>query len=320
MTIYLSEDDIRQVLTMPIALEQVERAFADRTLGKALDVPRHRARQPGGHLHILQAAAPELNVIGYKAYYIKPGKSHSSHVHLLNHQQGTLDAILEADFMGRMRTGAATGVAAKYLARKNAKVLGLFGYGRHATTQLEAVSLVRQLSEVKVFGRNTERVQAFCDEMSAKLGIKIRPARSREETVRGSDMVVVMTKSAEPLFDGNWVEPGQFIAAAGVNALDKKEIDLATVKRADLVVVDSREVAQGESGDLLSATESGWLHWENVPDLGEVITGRRPGRTDDLQVTLYESHGMGLQDIYTGARVLELARAKGLGSEVKLGS
>ena len=319
MVRYLSEADIRSVLTMPMAIERVEQAFIDRAHGKAFDIPRRRTRQPGGHLHILQGAAPEIDTIGYKAYYVRPGRSRTFLLHLLNHAQGNLEAILEADWMGQMRTGAATGVAAKHLSRPDSSVVGLFGSGRHAVTQLEATCAVRDIREVKVFGRNADRVKAFCNEMSEKVGTTVRPATSREETVRGSDIIVIMTRADEPLFDGAWLEPGQFISATGANALNRREIDLASVKRADLIVVDSVEVAAGESGDLLAGVEAGIIYWENIPTLGDVIIGRRPGRTSPEQVTLYESHGMALQDLYTGRRVLELATARGLGTDLPFG-
>ena len=319
MVRYLSEADIRSVLTMPMAIERVEQAFIDRAHGKAFDIPRRRTRQPGGHLHILQGAAPEIDTIGYKAYYVRPGRSRTFLLHLLNHAQGNLEAILEADWMGQMRTGAATGVAAKHLSRPDSSVVGLFGSGRHAVTQLEATCAVRGIREVKVFGRNADRVKAFCNEMSEKVGTTVRPATSREETVRGSDIIVIMTRADEPLFDGAWLEPGQFISATGANALNRREIDLASVKRADLIVVDSVEVATGESGDLLAGVEAGIIYWENIPTLGDVIIGRRPGRTSPEQVTLYESHGMALQDLYTGRRVLELATARGLGTDLPFG-
>jgi ornithine cyclodeaminase/alanine dehydrogenase-like protein (mu-crystallin family) len=319
MVKYLAEADVRAVLSMDVALQQVERGFDARGRGRAFDVPRERARLPGGHLHIVQAAAPELNLIGYKAYYIKPGKSRTSLIHLIDVEQGNLVAIVEADWLGQMRTGASTGVAAKYLAKPNASVLGLFGYGRHALTQLQAVSKVRNLTEVRVFGRDSARVQAFCAEQSQALGTNVRAAQSREDAVRGVDMVVVMTRASEPLFDGAWLEPGHFVAAAGSNALDRREVDLETTRRADLIVVDSREVAQRESGDLLPAYEAGLLHWQNLTDLGEVVAACRPGRQSEADVILYESHGMGLQDVYTAARVLELATAQGLGSDLPFG-
>ncbi|MBO1114623.1 ornithine cyclodeaminase family protein [Bordetella petrii] len=317
---YLSEDDVRQLLTMQDAITQVERAFTARAQGKAFDVPRVRTRQPGGHLHILQAAAPELDFIGYKAYYIQPDKSRTSLLHLINMSQGNLAAIIQSDWLGQIRTGAATAVALRTLARKNAGVLGLFGSGRHAQTQLEAACAACALSEVKVFGRDAQRVLAFCDKMAKQTGIEVRPARSREETVRGSDIILTITRSSEPLFDGRWLEPGQCIAAVGSNALDRREIDLQTVRRADLIVADSVQVAQRESGDLLGAYENGLIYWENLADLGQVLAGHRPGRVSDEQVILFESHGMALQDIYAGARILELAHGRGLGLDLPIGA
>jgi ornithine cyclodeaminase/alanine dehydrogenase-like protein (mu-crystallin family) len=316
MALFIDEATVRELLTMPIAVEEVERSFEARARGAAFDIPRRRTRMPGGHLHILQAGAPELNLVGYKAYYIQPDKSRTTLVHLINREQGYLEAVIESDALSQIRTGAATGVAAKVLARPDAQVLGLFGAGRHAVTQLQGICAVRKVKEVRVFARNKERLQAFCDTMAKDVGTLVRPATSAEEAVRGCDMVVTMTRSGEPVFDGRWVEPGQFIAATGANALDRREIDLATVRRADVLVVDSREVAQGESGDLLAAYENGLLYWENIADLGEVLVGRRPGRTDAQQVTLFESHGMALQDIYTGARVLAMARTLGRGIQL----
>jgi ornithine cyclodeaminase/alanine dehydrogenase-like protein (mu-crystallin family) len=319
MVLYLKEQDMRQLLTMAMTIEQVERSFAARARGLAFDIPRKRTRQPGGHLHILQAASPELNVIGYKAYYVQPDKSRTSLLHLMNREQGNLEAMIESDWLSQIRTGAATAVAVRHLARKDAKILGLFGSGRHAVTQLEAVCAVRDVTEVKVFGRNADRVKSFCETMGKRVAAKVRPALSREETVRGSDIIVTMTRSAEPLFDGKWLEPGQFIAATGSNALDRREIDLETVRRCDVIVVDSREVAQGECGDLLPAYENGLVYWENIADLGEVIVGRWPGRTSDQEIILFESHGMAMQDLYTGVAALDLARKQGLGIELPIG-
>ncbi len=316
MALFINEATVRELLPMATAVEAVEQAFTARARGVAFDIPRRRTRLPGGSLHILQGAAVDLNLVGYKAYYIQPDKSRTSLVHLINREQGNLEAVIESDALSQIRTGAATGVAARALAREDAQVLGLFGAGRHAVTQLQGICAVRQVKEVRVFARNQERLQAFCDTMARDVGTVVRPATSAEEAVRGCDMVVAMTRSAEPVFDGRWLEPGQFVAATGGNALDRREIDLATVRRADVLVVDSREVAQGESGDLLAAYENGLLYWENIADLGDVLVGRRPGRTDREQVTLFESHGMAIQDIYSCARVLAAARERGLGVEL----
>jgi len=318
MVRYLKEAEVKQLLVMSDVVPLVARAFRDRASGKAFDIPRRRTLQPGGHLHVLQASAPELNLIGFKAYYLKPD-ARTFYLHLINHERGNQEALIEADWLGRMRTGAATGVATDCLARKNASVVACFGTGRHAETQLEGVATVRKLTEVRAFGRNLERQKNFCDAMVERLGVPVRPVHTEAEALAGAHIVNVMTRSDTPLFDGNLLEPGQHINAAGANALDRREIDLATIKRCDVIAVDSREVARGECGDLLPAIEQGLLYWENVPDLGEILIGQKPGRTSDQQITLFESHGMALQDIYTGKHVLDLARSRGIGRDVAIG-
>jgi ornithine cyclodeaminase len=317
MVRYIKEDEVRRILRMADVVALVERAFRDRAAGKAFDIPRRRTLQPGGHLHILQAAAPELNLIGFKGYYLKPD-ARTFFLHLINHSRGNQEALIEADWLGRMRTGAATGVATNLLARQSASVVACFGTGRHAETQLEGVACVRKLSDVRAFGRNRERQAGFCAAMSSKLGLTVRPVHSEAEAIDGADIVNVMTRSDTPVFDGRLLQPGQHVNAAGGNALDRREVDLHTIERAR-VVVDSREVARGECGDLLPAIERGLLYWEQVPDLGEVLLGQRPGRTSEAQITLFESHGMALQDLYTGRHVLDVARAQGIGIDLPIG-
>lgn len=318
MALYLTEQDIQSLLTFPDAISLVEKAFEARARGRALDIPRERTRMPGGHLHILQAAALDLNAVGYKAYYIQPERSRTSLLTLIDREEGNVIGMLESDILGQIRTGAATAVAIKHLARPDAKVLGLFGTGRHAVTQLQAACQAKRFERVKVFGRDKERLTAFCQKMEQQVGTIVQPAASREDTVKGSDVIITMTRASEPLFEGSWLEPGQFIAATGANALNRREIDTETVKRCGIVVVDSRDVARKESGDLLPAYEDGLLYWENTPELGEIIIGQRPGRTQAEQIILFESHGMAVQDIYTGMHVLSLARSRGMGRELPM--
>jgi len=318
MVRFIREAEVREILSMPKAVELVERAFRDRAQGKAFDIPRRRTLQPGGHLHVLQGAAPELNLIGFKAYYLKPD-ARTFFLHLINHAHGNQEALIEADWLGRIRTGAATGVATNALARKDATVVACFGTGRHALTQLEGVAAVRRLTEVRAFGHNVERMKHFCTTMTEKLGVPVRPAGSQAEALAGAHIVNVMTRSDSPLFDGRLLEPGMHVNAAGANALDRREVDLATIRRATLIVVDSREVARGECGDLLPAIEQGLVYWENVPDMGEILLDRHPGRRSDADITLFESHGMAIQDIYAGRHVLDVARQRGIGIDLPIG-
>jgi ornithine cyclodeaminase len=315
---YLTESDIQKLLTMPIALEAMEEAHKALAEHKAVDVPRARIHLPTGTQHVLQAAAPELGYVGFKYYYTRPsGKSF--YVHLMNTESGKLDAIIEAIWMSMVRTGAASGVATDHLAVRDAGVLGQIGAGFQGESQLEAVCQVRKIRTAKVFSRNKDKLAAFCDRMSKKTGIEVRPAESAEAAVRGAHVVNVITKSAEPVLKGEWLEAGQHVNAAGSNALTRREIDAAAVRKCDIITVDGRGTAEKECGDLLPAVEKGWLRWSHLTEIGEIIAKKHPGRTSEKQVSLYESHGMGLQDLWVGVKMLKLARERNVGTELPVG-
>ncbi len=316
---YINEAEVAKILTMPKTVELVEAALKARAEGRAIDVPRVRARAPAGTLHILQAAAPELKLIGYKAYYSNPGKGARYHVHLIDTDNGQLVAMIEASHLGMVRTGAASGVATRYMAREDAAIVGMLGAGKQAAGQLEAVCAVRPIRAVKVYSRNAERARGFCAALSGRLGVKMDVAASAADAVHGADIINVITKAASPVLLGEWLEPGQHINAAGSNALTRRELDAAAITRCARVVVDSRGTARNECGDLLPLVESGKLDWDALPELGEVITGRIMGRKARDEITLYESHGMGIQDIYTGHYVLEVARQQGIGVDLPVG-
>jgi ornithine cyclodeaminase/alanine dehydrogenase-like protein (mu-crystallin family) len=316
---YINEKEVAQILTMPKTVELVEASLKARAEGHAIDVPRVRARAPTGTLHVLQAAAPELKLIGYKAYYSNPGKGARYHVHMFDTDSGKLIAMIEASHLGMVRTGAASGVATKYMAREDATKVGMIGAGKQAVGQLEAVCAVRKIREVKVFSRNIERAREFCAALSGKLGLKMEAVATAADAVRGADIINVITKAASPVLLGEWLEAGQHINAAGSNALTRRELDVAAIQRCARVVVDSRGTARNECGDLLPLVESGKLDWDALPELGEVIVGRIPGRKSRDEITLYESHGMGIQDIYTGHYILEVARKQNIGIDLPVG-
>lgn len=318
MVRYLKEADIRQLLTMDIALEATGRALLDRALGKAIDIPRVRTHIPQGIQHVLQAAAPELGYIGFKYYYTRPtGKVF--YVHLTDIESGKLKAIIEGVWMSMIRTGAASGIATRALANVDASVVGQIGAGFQGMGQLEAVCAVREIRSVKVYSRNHEKSAAFCRAMSEKLGIAVEPADSAENAVRGSHIVNVITKAATPVLKGEWLEPGQHINAAGSNALNRAEIDEAAAERCSLITVDARSTAQAECGDLYPLVKRGRLAWESLTEIGDVLAGKAPGRGQASDITLYESHGMGIQDLYVGARMLDLARANAVGIDLPIG-
>ena len=315
MALFLSEADVHQLLTMDMALEAVETAHRAHGGGRAIDVPRQRTRMPTGALHILQGALLDEGVFGYKAYTTSRAGTRFL-VHLFDAATGSLLAVIEADALGMMRTGAAGGIAAKWLARQDAGEVGLFGAGWQAQSQIEALCRVRAIRRVKVFSRSEEKRRAFCDEQSRRLGVEMVPASSAEETVRGSDVVVTITTATTPLFSGDWLEAGAHVTAAGSNALIRREIDEKAVLRAARVCVDSRATALREAGDLLPALEKGRLHEGQLVELGEVIAGVRPGRGAPTEITLFESQGMAIQDLAVAKRLLALARERQVGREL----
>ena len=315
---YLTENDVRQLLTMPMAVSLVEEALRARAAGRAVDVPRVRTRMPQGTLHVLQAASHDLNRIGFKAYY-SSSTGTRFHVHLYDLQKGPHEAMVEANHLGIVRTGAASGVATRYLARDDASVVAMIGAGRQAVGQLEAVCEVRKIREVRVWSRTPETARKFIDRFSSRLDAEMRFFESGAEAVRGAHIINVMTKASEPVLRGAWLEPGQHINAAGSNSLIRREIDLATVERCDYVTVDSRGTARNECGDLLPAVEKGLVDWDTLTEIGEVILGHAPRRTSADQITLYESHGMGIQDLYVAHTLVGLSRERGIGADLPVG-
>ncbi len=312
MALYLSEDDVKQVLTMDMALDGVESAHRDLALGRASDTPRARSRLPQTALHILQGALPDQGILGYKAYTSNRSGNRFL-VHLFDAASGQLRAVVAADYLGMMRTGATSGVAARWLARPDSTIAGVFGAGWQAEGHIRAICATLPLVRVKVFSRKADKLQDFCRRLSEQTGIAVVPALSAEDTVRGSDVVGTVTTAAQPLFEADWLESGAHINAAGSNALIRQELSEATVRRCAVIAVDSVPTALAECGDLLPLLEKGRLHERQLLELGDVIAGRRAGRESAGQITLFESQGMAIQDLAVAWRVVQAAEARGLG-------
>ena len=319
MALFLNEEVVRQLLTMPLTIEAVEESHKELSLARAIDIPRQRTRLPQTALHILQGALPGRDAIGYKAYTSNRSGIRFL-VHVFSAASGALRLVMEADYLGMMRTGAASGVATRWLARPDAEVLGVFGAGWQAEGNIEAIAAVRKLRKVKVFARNTERLAAFCAKMSDRLQIDVVPGASPEDTVRGSDIVSTITTASSPLFDAAWLSPGTHINAAGSNSLIRREVGEDVLKVSRPIVVDSVETALKEAGDLLPVMEKGRLSERQLVELGDIILGRHPGRSKPEDITLFESQGMAIQDISVAVRLEALARENGLGVELPYGA
>lgn len=317
MAIFLSENDVKQVLTVDMAMAGVESAHRDLALGQALDTPRQRSRLPQTVLHILQGALPAQGVIGYKAYTSNRSGNRFL-IHLFDAGSGELKAVIEADYLGMMRTGAASGVAARWLARPDATVAGVFGSGWQAEGHVRAICAALPLELVKVWARDADKLRDFCARLSEQTGRRVVPAADAEDAVREADLLGTVTTAAKPLFDGDWLQPGTHINAAGSNALIRQELSEAAIRRCGLITVDAVPTALAEAGDLLPLLEKGRLQARQLVELGEIIVGRHPGRRDAEQISLFESQGMAIQDLAVAVRVLAAASEQGLGREIPM--
>ena len=232
---------------------------------------------------------------------------------------GQLLSLMDAEHITAMRTGAASGVASKYLARQDARTLTLFGAGAQAAAQLEAMCAVRDIQLAFVVTRTGQKDVNFAAEMQERLNIDVLPARDVREAVEQADVICTATNSATPLFAGGWLRPGAHINAVGAYTRTMRELDAASIRRSR-VYVDHHTAAQTEAGDVLLAIDDGAITYDHVAGaLGDLVLGRKPGRTDDEQITVFKSVGLAMQDAVTAARVCyALATAAGVGQTVSL--
>ncbi|HEV3079087.1 MAG TPA: ornithine cyclodeaminase family protein [Gemmataceae bacterium] len=311
----LTEDDVRQLLTMEMALEAVEDGLRKLALDEAVNVPRARTQTDHAMQHVMSAAAKSLGVMGYKAY-ATGRKGANFHVGLFDGKTGALQALMQADYLGQMRTGAASGVATEYMARMDASEVGLFGAGKQARTQLIAVCKVRKIRRVQVYSLNEERRRQFAEEMSRVCDTEIEPVPRPEMAAEDKDIIITATTSREPVVNGHWIAEGTHLNAIGSNFISKAEIDAVGVRRCESIVVDSKDQARIEAGDFVQPLEDGSIHWADIHELGQVIVGRYTGRAHPQDVTLFKSLGIAIEDIAVAAKVYAKAVATGMGRKV----
>jgi ornithine cyclodeaminase/alanine dehydrogenase-like protein (mu-crystallin family) len=318
MTLHISEAEVRGVLSMPLAVEAVEEISRKQATGEVVVHPRRRFELPGGgFFHYMAAADFSLGFVAMKQYTYVQGKLRFL-VPLYEMATGDLLALIEADYMGQQRTGAASGVATKYLARKDARVAAIIGTGGQAKTQLEAVAAVRKLESARAYGRDVVKREKFCEEMSGRLGIPVQSCASAAEAVRGADIVSTATTATLPVVCGADLSPGAHINAIGANHAHKRELDDEAIASADVIVVDSVEQSRQEAGDLIIAFHGDEICWTGVKKLSEIVAGKASGRTSDTEMTLFKSNGIASWDLAVAMKVYALAKEKGLGRELPL--
>lgn len=313
---FLRENDVARVLRMPDLIAAVEDAFRQYGRGQAVNRPRQRASTGGSILHVMSAAIPALGVMGLKAYTSASGGTRFLAM-LYSTETGELLAMMEANRLGQMRTGAASAVATKYLARAEAGTIGMIGTGWQAASQLVAVCQVRPVALVKCFSPDYERRGAFAEAMVRELGTEVAPVDSPREAVEDADIVITATTAREPVLRGAWLRPGAHVNAIGSNWAGRREVDADAVRRSRRVVVDDLEQAKSEAGDLIGAVEDGALDWAQVTELGAIVAGAQQGRTAQDEITLFESQGIALEDVAAMKLAYDRARQQGIGETLQ---
>jgi alanine dehydrogenase len=301
-----------------MAIDAVEEISRKQASGEVIVHPRRRFELPGGgFFHYMAAADFTAGYVAMKQYTFVRGRIRFL-VPLYEAATGDLVALIEADYMGQLRTGAASGVATKYLARPDARVAAIIGTGGQAKTQLEAITAVRKLESVRAYGRDPERRSQFAKEMTRRLGVPVTSVGSASEAVLGADIVCTATTASQPIVRGTDLGNGLHINAIGANHAHKRELDGEAVASADVIVVDSVEQARQEAGDLIIAFQGDEVCWTGVKKLSDVVTAKTTGRTSAGEVTLFKSNGIASWDLAVAMKVYALAKDKGLGKELPL--
>jgi alanine dehydrogenase len=314
LTLILTEREVEDLLDMPSTLDAVEAVLRDQAEGRATNRARRRVALPRSGLNYMAAGAPEMGALGMKVYTVARSGARF-YTLLFDPEGGELLSILHSDKLGQMRTGAASGVATRHLAREDASTLGLYGAGWQAESQLEAIAAVRDLERVIVHSRSEESRKRFAEKMSERLGMEVETTHAPDEPA-AQDIVATATSAREPVLLGEWLRPGAHVNAAGSNFLFKSEIDREVVSRASFVCVDSREELGLEAGDLLKPLETGLILPEAIYELGQVIAGQVEGRRGPEDITLFASQGLALEDMAAARVVYDRAVERDAGREI----
>lgn len=313
MAIFLSESEVAKLIDFPTAVDVLTDAFMSQAQGTATNRPRIRIPINGGTYNLMAAANLAKNVVGLKVY--TASKNGAPMLIVLHAADGTgLLAIMEGGKISGCRTGAMSGISAKYMARSGKHVLGVIGSGFQARAQILGVLAAVSVERVVVFSRNTEKVDAFVKSMASEIQVPISAVSSADQVCAESSVVVLITNSSEPVVQTDQIRPGTHVIAAGNNTWLRNEFEPTLAAKASIVVVDDVDQARIESGELMRASELGLFNWDRAVSLASVVSGIRKGRTSDKHITLFSSQGIGLLDVAVATHVYGQAKEQSLGA------
>lgn len=315
--LFLTEKDVLEIFAMETALDVIRASFLAQANGAAVNQPRRRIFMHDVSLHYMAGALPDEKLLGMKVYTVSSGLLRFI-VLLYDTASGELLALIEADHLGRIRTGAASGVATQVLSRPDSTTLGILGSGRQARTQLHAISLVRRLSRVRVYSQDERRRKMFSDEMSQRLDLDVTAADSAEAAVRAADIVVTATSARDPILFGGWLSPGVHVNAIGANSGSRRELDDSALDRVSVIAVDSLEQCKIEAGDLIQGFRNSPGRWETVVEMKDVAAGAEVGRKSSDEITLFKSTGIAIWDVAAAGAIYHRALEMGRGKQIEL--
>ena len=320
MTLLLTNKDVEQATDIKAQIDSIEQGLHEEARNAVDLPPRLNLATTSGFFRVMPAVMRDSGLMGYKVFHGSVQHGVRYLIAVYDEKDGRLLSLMDAAYLTATRTGATTGVATKYMARPEARTVGVIGSGLEATTNLQAVCAVRPIEAGKVFSPTQVNRERFAGRMSEQLSINLSAVHTPEEAVSGVDIVVVATNTTGVgdliAYRGKWMEASSHINSIGSTGLQLREIDAETFQRAERIVVDSRVQMEGESGDLKAAMETGTYDRAKVIELKEVVAGRAPGRSGPDEITLFKSVGTAIQDVAAGFAVYKEAVRQGLGQDV----
>ena len=314
MTLLLSHEDVQNSVSMADAIEAMEAGFREEGDGGVLLPPRINIKAGKGWLRVGPVVMESSGWMGFKAMNLTPGQGVRYQVHLYAIASGALEAIMDAQFLTTLRTGATSAVATRRLARPGATTVALLGSGAEAKAQLEAMQAAGYVKSAKVFSPTAANRQALAADFRQRHDMQIVDVATAEEAVEGATIILAAVKSSETVFWGRWLKPGMHVNSVGTARRDQREIDPETFRRSARVVVDTREGVFGEAGDAVAAKDV--VKPEDVHELAELVAGKCKGRERDDEITLFKSVGTGIQDIALASVIFRNAKARGIGTDI----
>jgi alanine dehydrogenase len=314
----LNEGEVRALLPMDECVDVLDALFKESSEGSVSNMNRYRVPLPNGSMQVMAGMSPAYRATGHKSYVTGAGSSSRMTVLLYDIDTAEPIAFIAANALGAIRTGAASGVATRHMARTDAKTVAIIGSGSQAGTQLAAVCAARPIQRAFVYSRTPGNREAFASKMSAELSIPVQACESSNDAVANADIVCTITNSREPVIDGAKLQAGTHVNAAGSNGWIRREVDDETIKRASLVVADDVSNAKAECGELIWAAERRLFRWERAVELRDVVGGRVAGRPSPDAITLFESQGIAIEDVAAGMHVYLKAKQQGIGRNVEV--